>query len=163
MAVQNTFGGSRTNKMKLIKMLIEQVRQMYPYKVKGDFSTYCKYNEGWNDACATLDNKLEELASEKYLDRLIKEAKPQMDKITDPEKWLLEVRGHEEVKNSRVTITPSDSIVACADGCCHAEGYHIENANGEIKSFITDLALQETKRLISHICGAQLNITAQEE
>jgi hypothetical protein len=86
-----------------------------------------------------------------------------MDKITDPEKWLLEVRGHEEVKNSRVTITPSDSIVACADGCCHAEGYHIENANGEIKSFITDLALQETKRLISHICGAQLNITAQEE
>jgi hypothetical protein len=76
--------------MQLIKDLIEQVRGTYKHE------TQCQYVEGWNDACATLDNKLEELLQEKELDRLIKELKPNMDKITDPEKWLSEVRGHEE-------------------------------------------------------------------
>ncbi len=41
-----------------------------------------------------FDDGQEETAEE-YLDRLIAEAKPYMDKIEDPEKWLKNVRGYE--------------------------------------------------------------------
>lgn len=41
-----------------------------------------------------FDEEREETAEE-YLDRLIAEAKPYMDKIEDPEKWLKNVRGYD--------------------------------------------------------------------
>ena len=34
--------------------MIEEVREMHPYKVAGDYDTYSKYNEGWEDACDEL-------------------------------------------------------------------------------------------------------------
>lgn len=37
--------------LKIIESAISRVEAIHPYKVYGDFETYCKYNEGWSD-CA---------------------------------------------------------------------------------------------------------------
>jgi hypothetical protein len=44
-----------------MKTIIDEVEDMYSYKVSGDHSTYSQYNEAWSDACSTLGQKILDL------------------------------------------------------------------------------------------------------
>ena len=44
--------------MKKLEELIEETREIYPYKKVGDSSTYNDYNQGWEDACDILGEKV---------------------------------------------------------------------------------------------------------
>jgi hypothetical protein len=53
--------------MSLIKEMEEKTAKEYPYKIKGDRSTYNSYNEAWSDACDILANRiLEALKQRRY-------------------------------------------------------------------------------------------------
>ena len=37
--------------LEIIESAIGRVEAIHPYKIHGDYATYCEYNEGWSD-CA---------------------------------------------------------------------------------------------------------------
>lgn len=45
-----------------MKLTAEQIRDevisLHPYKIVGDHSTYDQYNQGWEDACYILEERL---------------------------------------------------------------------------------------------------------
>lgn len=51
--------------MKEINRIIEKVTEKYPYKKLGDPSSYSNYNQGWEDACDELGNKIREYLKQK--------------------------------------------------------------------------------------------------
>lgn len=58
-----------TNKLDKI---IDKVSNMYPYKQKGNFDTYNRYNEGWSDACDILSEEIKQaFCFDKYNDNTI--------------------------------------------------------------------------------------------
>lgn len=42
-----------------LREIIGDVNEVCPYKVPGDYDTYSQYNEGWQDACNTIERMIE--------------------------------------------------------------------------------------------------------
>ena len=47
--------------MKMIKKILESVKKLNPYKIKGNHETYTRYNEGFQDAIGVIEGKIDEL------------------------------------------------------------------------------------------------------
>lgn len=45
--------------MKKVFEIINKVSEQHPYKQAGNSDSYSQYNEGWSDACSTIEAELE--------------------------------------------------------------------------------------------------------
>lgn len=54
----------KTIKIEELNRIIAEVEEEYPYKQSGNRDSYYQYNEGWSDALATLQGKIEAIKEE---------------------------------------------------------------------------------------------------
>ena len=54
-------GESEAVKLSDILKKIDEVSDMYPYKVAGNHDTYSTYNEAWDDCCGIIEERIKEL------------------------------------------------------------------------------------------------------